>query len=325
MTGTYNLSEGSSTVFRMFCVPVRMKPSLDIRVPLKNGVKAALSHPIFLLFGACIAAPKVLSQFFLGKNLEESGSIESLRASMSSVLPFDVALFLFSVLATFLIGSFGIVALILLMNRQENNERIPVSSIGKLVLARIPPVVRLEFLLIAFAVIIGILVMAPGDIALARGLQGLSRALSLSAFGLMLSISLLFFFLRQYAILYLSLSKISLKDALENAARLFRLYIKETFLLSAFLLFVELFSLFLLALLFSFIESLVKLPSPFSLGGMIFEWALMIGMLSFLEAWNWASWTSFFRMIALPKEPEPVLQKSETVLQQESVIGLDKA
>ena len=302
-----------------------MKPSLDIRVPLKNGAKAVFSHPIFLLFGACIAVPKVLSQFFLGKNFDESGNIESLQASMSNVLPFDMTLFLLFAFATIVVGSFGIIALVLLMNRQENHERFRVSLIGKLALARVTPVIRLELLLIALAVIVGVLVTIPGDIALAQGLQGLSRALTLSAIGLMLSIFLLFFFLRQYALLYLSLTNISLRDALENAARLFRTYTKETFLLGASLLFAELLSFFILAVLFSSLEIFLEHVPSFSLGGIFLEWAIMIGALSFLEAWSWTSWASFFRMIALPKEPEPVLQKSETVLQQESVIGLDKA
>lgn len=315
----------NNTVFRIFCVLVRMKPSLDIRVPLKNGAKTVFSHPIFLLFGACIAVPKVLSQFFLGKNFDESGNIESLQASMSNVLPFDMTLFLLFAFATIVVGSFGIIALVLLMNRQENHERFRVSSIGKLALARVAPVIRLELLLIALAVIVGVLVTIPGDIALAQGLQGLSRALTLSAIGLMLSIFLLFFFLRQYALLYLSLTNISLRDALENAARLFRTYTKETFLLGASLLFAELLSFFILAVLFYSLESFLEHAPSFSLGGMFLEWAIMIGALSFLEAWSWTSWTSFFRMIALPKEPEPVLQKSETVLQQESAIGLDKA
>lgn len=302
-----------------------MKPSLDIRVPLKNGAKAVFSHPIFLLFGACIAVPKVLSQFFLGKNFDESGNIESLQANMSNVLPFDMTLFLLFAFAVIVVGSFGIIALVLLMNRQENHERFRVSLIGKLALARVAPVIRLELLLIALAVIVGVLVTIPGDIALAQGLQGLSRALTLSAIGLILSIFLLFFFLRQYALLYLSLTNISLRDALENAARLFRTYTKETFLLGASLLFAELLSFFILAVLFYSLESFLEHAPSFSLGGMFLEWAIMIGALSFLEAWSWTSWASFFRMIALPKEPEPVLQKSETVLQQESVIGLDKA
>ena len=302
-----------------------MKPLLDIRVPLKNGAKAIFSHPILLLFGACIAVPKVLSQFFLRKNFDESGNIESLQVNMSNVLLFDTTLFLLFAFATIVVGSFGIIALVLLMNRQENHERFRVSLIGRFALARVAPVIRLELLLIALAVIVGVLVTIPGDIALAQGLQGLSRALTLSAIGLMLSIFLLFFFLRQYALLYLSLTNISLRDALENAARLFRTYTKETFLLGAFLFFAELLSLFALATLFSFSESFLEHTPSFSLGGMFLEWAIMIGTLSFLEAWSWTSWTSFFRMIALPKEPEPVLQKSETVLQQESAIGLDKA
>ena len=244
---------------------------------------------------------------------------------MSNVLPFDMTLFLLFAFATIVVGSFGIIALVLLMNRQENHERFRVSLIGKLALARVTPVIRLELLLIALAVIVGVLVTIPGDIAFAQGLQGLSRALTLSAIGLMLSIFLLFFFLRQYALLYLSLTNISLRDALENAARLFRTYTKETFLLGASLLFAELLSFFILAVLFYSLEIFLEHVPSFSLGGIFLEWAIMIGALSFLEAWSWTSWTSFFRMIALPKEPEPVLQKSETVLQQESAIGLDKA
>lgn len=302
-----------------------MKKLLDIRTPLKRGAMIVLSHPIFLFFGAFVAVPKILSQFFFFGKSFEGGGIEVSQINMGNSPPLDMALFFFFVFITLAVGSFSIVMLVLLANRHENNEKSSKASLRKFALARVAPVIRLELLFVAFAIIIDVLVMAPGDIALARGLRGLSQALSFSALGLILSVSVLFFFLRQYAILYLSLSNISLRDSLENANRLFRLHIKETFLLGAALLFVELLSFFLLLFLFSLVGGILKgVPFP-SFGKMLFEWALMIGTFSFLEAWNWASWTLFFRGIALPKEPEAVLQKPETVLQQESAVGLDKA
>jgi len=279
------------------------------------------SHPIFFVFGACITVPKILLQFLLVDSKYAKNILESLPSETPVSFSHDTLPLLLAALAALIAGSAGIVTLISFANQREKNEVISFPATKKDIPNKSVRVLRLEVLLIALTLVAGSILALPADVALAQGLGNLAQTLSLSALGLTLSIALLLFFLRQYAILYLSLSKISLRAALENANHLFRTHIKETFFISAALFFVE---ITLIAIL-SFIEELLNTISFLSKSEPLFGWALAIIAFSLFEAWNWASWTSFFRMIALPKDPEPVLQKSETVIQQESAISLDKA
>lgn len=304
-----------------------MNKRIDIRVPLKNGFRAVFSSPVFAVFGAAIAIPKGLIQFFVLGGAEFGDMFSWLQSKGGVLFPWGVILFLLLAGIALIVSSFGIVALVFLMNRHESGETPSFSALRRVVRHQTKNLVILEILLIAFVVIVGSILSVPADIALSRGLASLSRALSYSALGLLLSISLLLFFLRQYAALYLSLSKISVRSALENASRLFRLHMRETFLLTVALFCIEFLTLSFFSMSFSLVWNFFETNvSPAVLVyGTIVEWIGMLGVLSLLEAWTWTSWTSFFRMIALPKDPEPVLQKSETMLQQESAVSLDKA
>lgn len=304
-----------------------MNTRIDIRIPLKSGFRAVFSNPLFLLWGAAIAVPKGILQLSLFDGTGFSAFDTFSRNSES--VSFQEALILLVIISgIFLAGSSGIVALVSLMSRHENGDGLSFSSAWISVKQRMRYVVALEMLLMALVIAVGSILSIPSDLAAVRGLESLSRGLSYSALGLLLSISLVLFFLRQYAALYLSLSKISLRSALENATRLFRLHIKETVLLSISLLLLELVALFVVSDMFLFVQSLFGKTPPFLSGvsGTLFEWVCVLGVLSMIEAWKWASWTSFFRMIALPKDSErSVLQKTETVLQQESAVSLDEA
>lgn len=304
-----------------------MKKCVDIRKPMQNGFRAVFSNPIFALFGAAIAVPKGILQLWVLGSMEIGSGLALSQGAEPSVPLWIIGAVFFFVGFVLVAGASGIVALVFLMNRHENNEKLSFSVIRNPVRQRIKPVVLLEVFLVALALFVGTLLSVPADLAASRGLDGLSRGLSFSALGLLLSISLVFFFLRQYAALYLSLSNISVRSALENASRLFRLHIRETLLLSGALFLAEIGILFGLSGMFLFFERVfgVAFPSIPSWYGIGIEWTGMLGALSLIEAWKWLSWTSFFRMIALPKDPEPVLQKTETVLQQESAVRLDEA
>lgn len=298
-----------------------MKKPIDIRIPLKKGLGTVFSRPVFFAFGACIALPKVLLQFLLIENESIKSFFNALESEASIPFSRDILLLPFFALLALILGSLGITALISLSNQWEKNEPVSFHTVQTGLLGKTYRILQLNLLLIALAITTGSILTIPANIALTQGLGNLAQTLSLSALGLALSIFLLLFFLRQYAALYLSLSKISIRAALENAYKLFRTYLKETFLISAALLFIEL----ILTLFLSLTEELLHTTLLSSGVRHLFEGTLSFLIFSLFEAWNWTSWTSFFRMIALPKEPKSVLQKPETVLQQESAVSLDKA
>lgn len=304
-----------------------MDTHVDIRVPLKNGFRAVLSHPIFVILGALIAVPNGLglAQFFALGGVGQGDVAAQLQGGEMLSSPWEITLLLLLAGVAVIFGSLGIVGLALLMNRRESGETLSLLALRKPLRYRTKSLVMLELFLIMLALLVESILSIPADIALSRGLARLSQVLSYSALGLFLSISLLLFFLRQYAALYLSLSNISVRSALENASGLFRLHIRETFLLSGSLFFGEIIVLLVVSEGFSFLHNfLEQKASPLFLSfEAIVEGTCVFGVLSLAEAWKWTSWTSFFRIIALPKDPEPVLQKSETVLQQESAVSLD--
>ncbi len=303
-----------------------MKDRIDIRRALKNGLWATLSDPKFLVFGSLIAVPKLILQFvalggdgFLGRG----GSF--LRAENDSL---QTLVFLFFFLGIAIIfGSAGMLGISNLMNRREIGLKTTFSFLKKCMSMRLRDIVTLEIFLGAFVLLLGVILAMPSNAAASRGLEGLSQVLAYSALGLLFFIALLVFFLRQYAALYLSLSDVSLRSALDSSSMLLRLHAWKTVILSASLFFLEITLLLVLSSGFTFFQGafgkiLSAQALPFGFGA---EWIILFGVISGIEAWKWASWTSFFRMIALPKDPKPVLQKTETVLQQESVVGMDKA
>lgn len=297
---------------------------LDIFALFKKASGMVFSRPLFFVFGACITFPKLLFETFLNENERFASLLTSLESGASISFSSELLALPLFLLFAIITGSFGIASLILLANAIEKNSATPKAKMTANS-RKTAGVLKLEITLIALTILAGVILALPATIAMARGLEGLAHALSLSALGLLLSIALLFFFLRQYAAIYVSLSNISLSAALENAYRLFRTHIKETTLISLAIFSVEIILtlslLFTETLLGSFFKEWFLVISY----GYWFIWAMSLLIFSFFEAWNWTVWTLLFRVIALPKEPEPVLQKSETVIQQESAIGLDKA
>jgi hypothetical protein len=303
--------------------PVR-KP-IDIRIPLKKAAVMVFSRPMFLVLGACIATPKLLLETLFSRSAYFQNFFKALESESS--VPFFPELFIFLMLALLALvaGSFGVASLISFANHFESTGKTSLSELRSGLFQKTSHVFRLEVTLIALALIVGVILAIPSMVAHSQGLENLAHTLSLSALGLTLSIALLLFFLRQYAALYLSLSKISLRAALENASHLFRTHLRETVSMGAALLSVEIFLILLLILVEALASAIFEVFFSPNIAHDIFFWTMNLLVFSLFNAWNWTTWTLFFRMIALPKEPEPVLQKSETVLQQESAVSLDKA
>lgn len=291
-----------------------MKKPLCVRTSIAQAFRIITSHPIFFVFGVIMTLPTL----FPTPGIEEKHILALFQTEEWPFTPSQSLLFLTLAGITLLTRSFGTFALITLTHRQEKNDPLSFSCLKPTMVPRTRSILLMTLLLTLGAIFLSVILSIPPLIAHSRGLENLTHALSLSAIGLAISICLLLFFLHQYAALYLSLSKISLRSALENAVHLFRLHIRETFLISA-VFFTASIVIFLL------LDALSMIIPNSSTSETIFLWGMSLVLFSFLEAWNWSSWTVFFRMIALPKDPEPVLQKEESVLQQESAVSLDKA
>ena len=287
-----------------------MKKVLDIRIPLRKGFSVVFSHPLFLIFGAVIAVPR----FFPVSEAASKRIFASLEAEGATILPSDIALLLIVSSITLIFGSIGIAALITLANHADKKETLSLSRLNKGFFTKVGRIFQLTLLLILIAVAAGSLLSLPSQIALSKGLEGLFRGLSLVALGLALSIALLLFFLRQFAALYLTLSNISIRSSLENASCLLMSHLKETFLLSGVFFCIH----FLLILTLSSFHTSTPLGSALL-------WTIHVAAFSLYQSWLWTTWTLFFRMIALPKDPEPLVQPEASVLQQESTaVSLDK-
>lgn len=283
-------------------------------MPITQAFRIITAHPIFFVFGAIMTLPTL----FPTPGITEEHLLALFQKEEWPFTP-SQSFFLLALTGIVLITrSLGAFAIVTLTHRKEKNETLSFSCLKPTLVSRTRKLVILTLVLAFSALSLSVFLSIPSLIAHSKGLSDLARTLSLSAIGLAISIVLLLFFLHQYATLYLSLSKISLRFALENAIHLFRSHIRETFLLSiAF--FIGNISIFVI------LDALSTLIPASSLSENTLLWGISFICFSFFEAWNWASWTVFFRMIALPKDPEPVLQNSETVLQQESAVSLDKA
>lgn len=295
------------------------KEIVDIRILLKKGLKVVFSSHLFFFFGMFIAVPKTLLLIFFQKEQVDLVTDFILEENLKK-FPEYAILFLLAVFLMIVLGSIGATAIVFFTNVHEKNKKTKISLFKKDILKRAWMVFQLEILLIMIVLLSGVFLTLPVGIASMKGLNSLSDTLSLSATGLILSISLLLFFIRQYAIMYLSLSLITVSVAIENSYRLFQKYLKETFLFSASIFAINFSFMFLIVLFEFFLEKFFGA----SLIIEFFDWLVILCVFSFFEAWNWSSWTIFFRTIALPKEPDLVLQKVKNMIQQDSVISLDK-
>lgn len=289
---------------------------------LKRAINLVISHPKLLFFGSIIAFPKTIVQVFLDRYGDSFGQIlQSIQQNslfltstpyINSLLPLLIVLFILFV------ESFGIVQIASFVQRSERKSFgvIPTKETVK----RAASVFKMEITLILFLLFGGILLSLPSDIASARGLIPLSRLLFLSAFGLFASIAVLTFFIRQYSALYLTLSNISIRSAIENASTLFRSKMRPTILFGTIIFIWEILGMFFLSSC-EYILSFMSMNNILQTG---ITWVFTLAFFSILEAWTWTAWTLFFRNIALPKEPLIVLQNQKTVVQQDRPASLKK-
>lgn len=301
-------------------------PVFMLRSLLLKAARLVASRRIFVAFGACIAVPKAFLERIFSENDRLRDFAQAVESGGSLDLSFDVFFFVFLAFFALVVASFGALGIASFSNECEKKKKSPEGLLLKSLFQKIGRVVALEGILIVLAIFAGILLFLPSTLAKLRGLESLVQPLLLSGLGLLVSIAVLFFFLRQYSVLYVAISNIFVRSALENAAGIFRRYVRETLWIGSTLFACRLLGISLLLV----VEFLLWSGSLFFWGAVpfavvIFLWIFNVMFFSIFEAWNWIVWTLFFRSIALPSEREPALQTKESVLQQEGAIGLDKA
>ncbi|QQS21059.1 MAG: hypothetical protein IPL87_00765 [Candidatus Moraniibacteriota bacterium] len=286
-----------------------MNSIADIFTLLKKATKILLSRPAFFVLGLLIITPQATGSLFLEYfPFEENLSQESFSNIPVTTLIIFLGVALFSFIASLL----GTVLVILMTHHGEketpsNTFSLIQTLISKKTTLRVWTLFRLEVVIGFLLLGIGLVLTLPGILAQTQGISSLSRGLFLSAFGIFISLAFLFHALRQYATLYITLSSLSLRASLEAAVRLFRARLRATVLFVGILLFIN-------SVLFL---STSMLPDTLL-------WYISFPAFSLFEAWSLISWTLFFRMIALPKDPEAVARTEEAMVQQKQVAELDK-
>lgn len=301
-------------------------PVFNFRALSSKAAHLIVSNWFFVVLGAFIAVPGVFLEITLSENDRLQNFVDTIESGGSPELSFEIFFFLFLALCALVAASFGALAISSFSNELEKKRKSSESFFSKTLLRKTGRVLLLETILITLVVFSGLILFLPSAFARFRDLDSLVQPLALSAFGFLVSIAVLFFFLRQYSVIYLAISNISVRSALENAAGIFRRYTRETLRIGIALFLCR----FLVILSLLIIEFLLRYSSSIFLGSVsfaviLFLWLLNMVAFSVFEAWNWIMWTLFFRSIALPPETELTLQVKESVLQQESVIAPDKA
>jgi hypothetical protein len=139
---------------------------------------------------------------------------------------------------------------------------------------------------------------------------------------ILLPVSVLAFFLRQYGRAYIVLSGTGLFQALENSYRLFRKHPRESLLAAYSLLLLRTGFLSLTGMLFLTAETTLSLAGTPILSIVLF--GLIPILLAWYEAFSQTAWTLFFKKIARPSDDEKDLQKQKYMLKEDMAVGLDR-
>ncbi len=304
-----------------------MNESIDTFPSIKKGLRVVCLNPILLVFSFIVIIAKILFQFFAQSLLlPQSNFFETTLNSttfqqMIAAITQEAFLILFIIFLLHLIlKSLGLVALIFLSNTYEKSLETKFSW-KKIPFNRYQKILHLEIVFFLSLICIGAILNIPAYFATTRQLLDLAQIISLSALGITLAIAILFIFLYNYTAIYLSLSQISLRSAIENSYLLFRKNIKETLLLAIFFIFIRITAITFTTILFRPIASFLQLSS---IHETFFSFFLTFFILILIEAWHWATLTIFFRKIALFKEPFSPLQEEKNMVQQKGVVGFDE-
>lgn len=297
-----------------------MNQPISLTSICRKGFVTVVNHPSLWLLGILFTLPEqFLEQTVFSKEPEALQAwIDT--ASIDTLLREGLFLMILGIGSLF-IGVVGRSGIIILTNSLAKSESLSLASLKKQIYSSVFRIVAIEVLFLATLAVFGIAVMTPSIIAHMRGSEELGQLLALSGTGLFLSMAVLSLFLRQFTILYTALSRISVRMALENGYHMFRQHLRASFLLGIIgLLAYSAVDIFLNTLnekANEYLSSFAFLP--------IALWILSIFLFSFCATWLWTTWTLFFRSIAIPKEPHPVRQPEENMVQKDAVPSMDNA
>ena len=287
---------------------------------LRTAWRISLSHPSFYLWGGLMACA------FLGSNLLIKTVPISLSDSPSppmEELPLLALLSLFFLYVFFLLlHLFGKTGLILSLDtHRKKTDSSPSRKLSFIFLWKnFFRVLLLE--MIAFAFVIGVtLILFIPLLVSSRYNPDIVSPLSIFSITALVPIYIVIFFVREYSLFYLLLSRLPLRQSFETGSSLFSRFTPRSLFFGSYALLVLVgFTFFLNLAMLNTVVLLEKTgfaafaqPTSFAVGFILLAWFAVLYQ---------ALWYLFFIDLAAPKEPEP---EKESVLMKENLPELPPA
>lgn len=275
---------------------------LDFHALLLQAWHASMTRRLPLIFAAVMAIANLAENRLLA-GVPAAASPQELLQTFSAFLPRELLLLFLILFALLAIDIFGKSNLIVSLSHVAGRKNLPnaphtLRSIGRnffraLVLEGIA--------LLALLAAIGILAL-PLLIASFRNPETMSLLINMSVLTF-IPIAVVIFFIKQYSLLYLLLSPVSIRGAIETGSALFSRFIFPSFLFGVFSL--------TLTALFTFCTHLVIVSMGMLLRASAIpftETALALGVdfvsFTWFAVFNLALWIAFFKAIASTPAPE---------------------
>ena len=275
--------------------------------------RASLPRKLPWIFGGIVALAGIAKNQFSTGPLLDASSLEEFIGNLSKQDPYQALLLVLMLVVLATVGIFGKSNLIVSLGFVADKPNLPnhpdtATTIGKnffrgLLLEGIA--------FLAFLIVIGILAIPP-LIAASYNPETLPLLMLLSLITLA-PLALAIFFIRQFSLLYLLLSPLHIRGAIETGSALFYRFIVPSLLFGLFS--------FALAVLFTFCANLVilvttvlfekiSIPIPETsvslvLGFVLFSWFVVFQQ---------ALWIAFFKSLAGPRKTDKPIKEKEGVL-----------
>lgn len=194
-----------------------------------------------------------------------------------------------------------------------------------------------SLLISLFFLVVLAVVVSPVVFLIVLKSYPLAIFLGILALLIIITLSIIVAFIKQYAYIYLVLSDIGVRPAIENAWQLFRNNLVKSILFALLLIAIGIIVgigmfmvIFVLALIFLLVGLLLylmlaKVGIAIAVGlGLLALLAAMLLIQSVFETFRQASWVLFFKEIATVEEDD-VVKEPEVIKEKEEVLGAEKA
>lgn len=283
---------------------------LDFRMLLLQSWNASLSKRLPWVFG-CIVAVSGIMETRLQTDIPDTVSFDELLEALSAKSIDEWFLLFLILLSLFALGTFGksnLIAALSFVAGKPNLENSPrtLHAIGKNFLRAF----FLESLILLLLLMAAGILSLPLWIASSHNPDAMTPLITLG-FLTFLPIAIIIFFIRQYSLLYLLLSPLRIRGAIETAANLFSRFLFPSLLFGVFSLTVTLLFTFLLNLVILSVVALLRQVSV-PLEGATISLATGLALFSWFAVFQQALWIAFFRAIAGTSGTEKAVTEKES-------------